>query len=320
MQHNTETKIWNATLYLRLSRDDGDKEESNSITGQRELRRDFIRTRPELREYAVRIDDGFTGSNFERPSFKKMLEDVKAGRTNCIIVKDLSRFGRNYLDAGEYIEKIFPFLGVRFIAVTDNYDSLGGKNASDELIIPFKNLINEAYCRDISIKTRTSLDIKRRNGDFVGAFPVYGYMKSEENKNLLVPDPYASRVDRDIFRMRLDGTSALRIATTLNEMGVLSPLAYKKNNGFPYAKHGKDDKEECKRSATTINRILHDETYIGTLVQGKQGTPHYKIKQMEQRPSSEWIRVPDAHEPLIAKQDFELVQRIRRLDSRTSPK
>jgi len=115
MQHNTETKIWNATLYLRLSRDDGDKEESNSITGQRELLRDFIRTRPELREYAVRIDDGFTGSNFERPSFKKMLEDVKAGRTNCIIVKDLSRFGRNYLDAGEYIEKIFPFLGVRFI-------------------------------------------------------------------------------------------------------------------------------------------------------------------------------------------------------------
>ena len=123
MQHNTETKIWNATLYLRLSRDDGDKEESNSITGQRELLRDFIRTRPELREYAVRIDDGFTGSNFERPSFKKMLEDVKAGRTNCIIVKDLSRFGRNYLDAGEYIEKIFPFLGVRFIAVNDNYDS-----------------------------------------------------------------------------------------------------------------------------------------------------------------------------------------------------
>lgn len=108
MQHNTETKIWNATLYLRLSRDDGDKEESNSITGQRELLRDFIRSRPELREYAVRIDDGFTGSNFERPSFKKMLEDVKAGRTNCIIVKDLSRFGRNYLDAGEYIEKIFP--------------------------------------------------------------------------------------------------------------------------------------------------------------------------------------------------------------------
>ena len=180
MQNNTETKVWNATLYLRLSRDDGDKEESNSITGQRELLRDFIRTRPELREYAVRIDDGFTGSNFERPSFKKMLEDVKAGRTNCIIVKDLSRFGRNYLDAGEYIEKIFPFLGVRFIAVNDNYDSLGGKNASDELIIPFKNLINEAYCRDISVKVRTQLEIKRKSGQYIGAFAVYGYLKDTQ--------------------------------------------------------------------------------------------------------------------------------------------
>lgn len=194
------------------------------------------------------------------------------------------------------------------------------EGSGDDLTVSVKNIMNEAYCRDISIKTRTSLDIKRRNGDFVGAFPVYGYMKSEENKNLLVPDPYASRVVRDIFRMRLDGTSALRIATVLNEMGVLSPLAYKKNNGFPYAKHGYADKEDCKWSATTIIRILQDETYIGTLVQGKQGTPHYKIKQMEQRPSSEWIRVPDAHEPLIAKQDFELVQRIRRLDTRTSPK
>lgn len=194
------------------------------------------------------------------------------------------------------------------------------EGSGDDLTVSVKNIMNEAYCRDISIKTRTSLDIKRRNGDFVGAFPVYGYMKSEENKNLLVPDPYASRVVRDIFRMRLDGTSALRIATVLNEMGILSPLAYKKNNGFPYAKHGYADKEDCKWSATTIIRILQDETYIGTLVQGKQGTPHYKIKQMEQRPSSEWIRVSDAHEPLIAKQDFELVQRIRRLDTRTSPK
>lgn len=128
MQHNTETKIWNATLYLRLSRDDGDKEESNSITGQRELLRDFIRTRPELREYAVRIDDGFTGSNFERPSFKKMLEDVKAGRTNCIIVKDLSRFGRNYLDAGEYIEKILFRLGLTEKMLKKLYHFLKNQN------------------------------------------------------------------------------------------------------------------------------------------------------------------------------------------------
>ena len=233
--------------------------------------------------------------------------------------EDLSRLGREYIETGRYLRRVFPTYGVRFIAITDNIDT-AHEGSGDDLTVSVKNIMNEAYCRDISIKTRTSLDIKRRNGDFVGAFPVYGYMKSEENKNLLVPDPYASRVVRDIFRMRLDGTSALRIATVLNEMGILSPLAYKKNNGFPYAKHGYADKEDCKWSATTIIRILQDETYIGTLVQGKQGSPHYKIKQMEQRPSSEWIRVPDTHEPLIAKQDFELVQRIRRLDTRTSPK
>ena len=179
--------------------------------------------------------------------------------------------------------------------------------------------MNEAYCRDISIKTRSSLDVKRRNGDFVGAFPVYGYMKAEDNKNLLVPDPYAARVVCDIVRVRLEGASASKIASELNRLGILSPLAYKKNNGLPYAKNGYADKADCKWSATTIIRILQDETYTGTLVQGKQGTPHYKIKQMEQRPASEWVRVPDAHEALIARQDFELVQRIKGLDTRTSP-
>ena len=220
MQNCKETKIWNATLYLRLSRDDGDKEESNSITGQRELLRDFIRTRPELREYAVRIDDGFTGSNFDRPSFKKMLEDVKAGRTNCIIVKDLSRFGRNYLDAGEYIEKIFPFLGVRFIAVNDNYDSFGEKNASDELVIPFKNLINEAYCRDISVKVRTQLEVKRKSGQYIDVFAVYGYLKDEADKNHLIVDEYAADIVRDIFSWKLEGMSPQDIASRLNHNGV----------------------------------------------------------------------------------------------------
>ena len=316
-----QKNIWIAAKYLRLSIEDGDKAESNSIGNQRELIRDFVSEQPELHLVGEYADDGYTGTNFERPGFTQMMEDIKSGKINCIIVKDLSRLGRNYIEMGKYLEQIFPMMGIRFIAINDNYDNANSESSdSDSIVVPFKNLLNDSYCRDISIKTRTSLDIKRRNGDFVGAFPAYGYMKSEENKNLLVPDPYASRVVQDIFRMRLDGTSALRIATVLNEMGILSPLAYKKNNGFPYAKHGYADKEDCKWSATTIIRILQDETYIGTLVQGKQGTPHYKIKQMEQRPSSEWIRVPDAHEPLIAKQDFQLVQRIRRLDTRTSPK
>ena len=135
------TKIWDTTLYLRLSREDGDKEESNSISGQRDLIRDFMAHHPDLREYAVKVDDGFSGSSFERPAFKEMMADIKAGKTNCVIVKDLSRFGRNYLDAGEYIEKIFPFLGVRFIAINDNFDSERERTSSDDLMIPFKNLI-----------------------------------------------------------------------------------------------------------------------------------------------------------------------------------
>ena len=194
------------------------------------------------------------------------MQDITDGKINCVIVKDLSRLGREYIETGRYLRRVFPTYGVRFIAITDNIDT-AHEGSGNDLTVSVKNIMNEAYCRDISIKTRTSLDIKRRNGDFVGAFPVYGYMKSEENKNLLVPDPYASRVVQAIFRMRLDGTSALRIATVLNEMGILSPLAYKKNNGFPYAKHGYADKEDCKWSATTIIRILQDETYIGTLVQ-----------------------------------------------------
>ena len=247
------------------------------------------------------------------------MQDVTNGEINCVIVKDLSRLGREYIETGRYLRKVFPAYGVRFIAITDNIDT-AQENNGDDLTVSVKNIMNEAYCRDISVKTRTALDVKRRNGDFVGAFTVYGYMKSEDNKNLLIPDPYAARVVKNIFQMRLEGSSALRIANELNRLGILSPLAYKKNHGLPYAKNGYADSEDCKWSATTIIRILQDETYTGTLVQGRQSTSNYKIKQLEQKPESEWIRIPDAHEALITNQDFDLVQRIRGLDTRTSPK
>lgn len=318
MKNNTETKIWNATLYLRLSRDDGDKEESNSITGQRELLRDFIRNRPELREYAVRIDDGFTGSNFERPDFKKMMEDVKEGRTNCIIVKDLSRFGRNYLDAGEYIEKIFPFLGVRFIAVNDNYDSLGEKSASDDLVIPFKNLINEAYCRDISVKVRTQLEIKRKSGQYIGAFAVYGYMKDETDKNRLVVDEYAADIVRDIFAWKLDGISPQDIAVRLNQSGILSPMEYKKSLGMKFATSFKAN-AQAAWSANSVLRILKNPVYIGVLTQGKETTPSYKVRKRIIKPEDKWAVIPDSHEPIVRREDFETIQKVLTLDTRRSP-
>lgn len=314
----TQNKIWNATLYLRLSRDDGDKEESNSITGQRELLRDYISQRPELREYAVRVDDGFSGSTFERPSFQQMIEDVKAGRTDCIIVKDLSRFGRNYLDAGEYIEKIFPFLGVRFIAVNDNYDSLGDKKASDDLIIPFKNLINEAYCRDISVKIRSQLEIKRKNGQFLGSFAAFGYLKDEQNKNKLVVDQYAADIVRDIFKWKLEGVSPQDIADAFNKLGVLSPMEYKRSLGMKFTTSFKTN-AKALWSAGTVIRILKNPIYTGVLVQGKETTPSYKVHKRITKDESEWTVIEDSHEAIISKIDFDSIQKVMKCDTRRSP-
>ena len=315
---NTQNKIWNATLYLRLSRDDGDKEESNSITGQRELLRDYISQRPEFREYAVRVDDGFSGSTFERPSFQKMVEDVKAGRTDCIIVKDLSRFGRNYLDAGEYIEKIFPFLGVRFIAVNDNYDSLGDKKASDDLIIPFKNLINEAYCRDISVKIRSQLEIKRKNGQFLGSFAAFGYLKDEQNKNKLVVDQYAADIVRVIFKWKLEGVSPQDIADALNKLGVLSPMEYKRSLGMKFTTSFKTN-SKALWSAGTVIRVLKNPIYTGVLIQGKETTPSYKVHKRVTKDESEWSVIEDSHEAIISKIDFDSVQKVLKCDTRRSP-
>ena len=309
---------YKAVDYIRLSYTDDRSNESDSVANQRRLIENFVERNPDIELVSEKIDDGYSGILFDRPAFKEMMELITAGEVNCVIVKDLSRLGREYIETGRYLRRVFPAYGVRFIAINDNIDT-AHENSGDDLAVSVKNIMNEAYCRDISIKTRSALDVKRRNGDFVGAFPVYGYMKSPENKNLLIPDPYASHIVQDIYRMRLDGYSAARIARALNELHILSPLAYKKNNGFPYAKKGWADKEDCQWSAHTVIRILQDETYTGCLAQGKQGTPHYKLKELEQRPSSEWVRVKDTHEAIISRQDYDLIQRIAGLDTRTAP-
>ena len=307
-----------AAMYIRLSYTDDKTNESDSVGNQRKLIENFVAHNPDIEVVTEKIDDGYSGILFDRPAFKEMMQDITDGVINCVIVKDLSRLGREYIETGRYLRRVFPAYGVRFIAINDSIDT-ARENAGDDLAVSVKNIMNEAYCRDISIKTRSALDVKRRNGDFVGAFTVYGYLKSEENHNRLEIDPYAANIVRTIFRMRLEGSSALHIAEELNHLCVLSPLAYKKNHGLPCAKGGYTDKTDCKWSATTVIRILKDETYTGVLVQGKQGTPHYKLKTLEQHPTSEWIRITDAHEPIIDRNDFELVQRIRHLDTRSAP-
>lgn len=318
MQKSDTAKMWRATLYLRLSREDGDKEESNSIAGQRSLLRDFLKQHTDIQEYAVQIDDGWSGSTFERPSFKKMMEEVKAGKTDCIIVKDLSRFGRNYLDAGEYIEKIFPFMGVRFIAVNDNYDSFREKNASDDLIVPFKNLINEAYCRDISVKIRSQLEIKRKNGQFLGSFAAYGYFKDPQDKNRLVVDEYAAEVVRHIFVWKIEGVSPQDIADRLNMGGILSPLEYKRSLGMKCSTPLQTNLK-ASWSAASVIRLLKNPIYIGTLTQGRATTPSYKVHKRVQKSESDWSVIENSHESIVSREDFDTVQKVLALDTRRSP-
>ena len=190
--------------YLRLSREDGDKAESNSITNQRDLICDYLEAHgmKAVKEY---VDDGYSGTDFNRPAFQNLMEDCKAGRINCIVVKDLSRLGRNYIETGRYLERIFPLLGIRFIAVTDHYDSFQSDSGSDDIIIPFKNLINDTYCRDISVKIRSQLDLKRRNGAFIGSFAGYGYVKDPEDRNHLIIDEPAANIVRLIFHLKIGG-------------------------------------------------------------------------------------------------------------------
>lgn len=311
-------QIYKAIKYIRLSYTDDKTTESDSVANQRKLIDDFIERHPEIEAVGEKIDDGYSGVLFDRPAFQEMMRMIEEGKVNCVIVKDLSRLGREYIETGRYMRRVFPAYGVRFIAINDNVDT--ENDSADDLTVSVKNIMNEAYCRDISVKTRSALDVKRRSGDFVGAFAVYGYLKIGDKHKSLVIDPYAANVVRDIFRKRLDGYSALHIAEDLNRMGILSPLAYKRSEGLPHAKGGYTDRKDCRWSATTVIRILQDETYTGTLVQGRQSTPHFKLKELENKPSSEWIRVEDAHEAIIEKYDFDLVQRLRRLDTRTSPK
>ena len=321
---NKIKKIYHAAIYVRLSKEDGDvsnavKAESNSISNQKNLIRDFLKDKEDIEVVSERVDDGYSDSNFERPAFKLMLEDIKKSIVDCVIVKDLSRFGREYIDSGRYIERLFPALGVRFIAINDNYDSLNGKEQADEIIIPFKNLINDAYCRDISVKIRSHLEVKRKNGEFIGSFAPYGYQKSENDRNSLIIDPIAAGIVKDIFRMKLHGLSQDAIANRLNDIGVLSPAEYKSATGSNYQTSFKTS-DKAVWSSVTVRRILENELYIGNLVQGRQTTPNHKVKKTVLKPEKDWVRIEKNHEAIISDRDFSIVQRLLGMDTRISPK
>lgn len=313
-------QTFKVAIYLRLSKEDDDlscssgaKSESNSISNQRKLIYDFMKSHPELELYDEYKDDGKSGSNFDRAEFQRMMKDIEAGKVNCVVVKDQSRFGRDYIDVGKYKEKIFPKLGVRFITINEGYDSLSA-TSSDDLAFTINSFVYDFYIRDISTKIRTNLTAKKQNGEYAGAFVAYGYVKDSNDKSKLVVDPFAANVVRDIFRWKIEGLSPQNIAVRLNELGIPSPAEYKKLSGSNY-KTSFQTSSKAVWSHVSVRRILKNEIYLGVMIQGKRTTPNYKTKTVVTKAESEWLRVEGTHEAIISVRDFELVQELLRDDT-----
>lgn len=288
-----QKKLFYAAEYIRLSREDGDKAESDSIGNQKKLIAGFLKGNENIILHDIYIDDGFTGTNFERPSFKKMIQDIENGAVNCVIVKDLSRFGRDYIDSGKYLERYFPEHNIRFISITDNIDSL---KQTYDMLLPIKNIFNEQYARDISKKVHASMKTKQKAGEFIGAFPSYGYKKSSADKNKLVIDEYAASIVRRIFKMYISGYGKNSIALALNREGIICPSEYKKMNGDNYKNSNKLE-STFYWTYSTINRMLHNEMYAGNMVQGRK-TQQMRGKQHAVE-KDEWIVVRNTHEAII---------------------
>lgn len=311
-------KVWQAALYVRLSREDGDKEESNSVSNQRVLLQQFVSLEPDIVVHDVYMDDGWSGTNFNRPEFIRMMEDIKSKAVDCVIVKDLSRFGRNYIDVGQYIEKTFPLMNIRFISVTDNLDSVKSPQTMNNIIVPFKNLINDEYCRDISNKVRSSLDMKRKQGKHIGSFACYGYEKDPEDHNHLIIDEEAAEVVRDIFRWYISGMSILSIAQRLNALGVPNPSCYKKMKGLRY-KNRHEKMSSGKWPDSSVRRILGNQMYVGDLVQGVLKVKSYKVQVARRQEKEDWIVVENTHEPIVSREDFETVKELLGRNTRKPP-
>lgn len=291
--------------YLRISVEEERREkESNSITNQRKLVDDFVRNKSDMVFVKEYVDDGYTGTNFDRPGFREMFQDAIDGVINCIVVKDLSRFGREHIDTEKYIIRVFRRMGVRFIAICDDYDSLV---KGYDMMFSIRNLFNEHYAQDISQKCQAAFKAKQKSGEFVGAFASYGYKKSARDRHVLELDPYAAEVVQRIYSMYIKGVGQLRIANVLNAEGVLCPSEYKKQNGENYKNSKKLDKTNYW-TYSTIHKMLKNEMYTGTMVQGTTK------REMNDRPylleEDEWIKVKDTHPAIIDRETWDKVQKL----------
>ena len=301
---------YNTALYMRLSRDDENYGDSVSIETQRTTLHQYVAEHPEFHVVSEFVDDGWSGTNFERPQFKRMMDEIEAGNINCLITKDLSRFGREHIMMGYYLEFVFPRLKVRYIAVNDNEDT--DRGLSD--FVPFKNLINEFTAKDTSRKEKAAFRAKFLNGERVNCVPPLGYIKHPEIKNKLKVDPETSWIIEKIFDLSLHGTGAAKIAALLTDEKVPCPA------WIQYTRYGVkgryfEGQPEGKRyfwSNSQVKNILKDETYIGNTVHYRMGTISYKNKKTVRKPQEEWLRVEGTHEAIISKDVFDTVQEQRK--------
>lgn len=298
-----QKRIYHGACYMRLSREDGDKAESDSIVNQQRLIDDFCAAHPEFVIVDYYADDGYTGTNFSRPAFQRMIHDIEGGKIDLVIVKDLSRFGRDYIDTGFYLERYFPAKGTRFIAINDREDSINGPY---NLLLPLKNVFNAQYAKDISEKVKTSFKTKQRRGEFIGAFASYGYLKDPENHNRLIADPVAAQVVQRIFQMAASGVGQIRIAKNLNEKGVPCPSDYKRLMGMKYRNSHQLPATHYWTYAT-VHRILRNQMYLGHMVQAKavRTVMHGKAAAVDE---SQWITVKHTHQALVSRELWDTVQ------------
>ena len=297
-------KIYRTGIYARLSKEDAEGIESNSIQSQRAICLAYIESHEDLELVDTYIDDGRTGSNTDRPGFQKMLEDMRSGRIDCAVSKDLSRFSRNYIDAGNYLEKIFPAMGTRFISVKENFDSFTASGSTETLSVSLQNLVNAIYSRDISKKVSTALRAQMETGTFRNRNLPYGYLWNED-KTAYVVDEEAAGAVRQIFRWKLQGVSVYTIVEQLKASGVESPERHKRRVGTRTG----DNIQGQGWCPSTVRGILQNRAYIGEMICGKSETALYKGLKKQLAAKEDWIVVLDAHPPIVSATDFEAVER-----------
>ncbi len=301
---------WNLGVYCRLSSEDGDNSESDSIKNQRDLIDYYLRNEDELKILDYYSDDGYSGTTFNRPEFKRMLSDVVSGKINAVIVKDLSRFGRNYIEVGKYIEHVFPLYNIRFIAINDNIDSFKDPSSINNIIVPFKNLMNDEYARDISNKVKSVLLSKSRKGEFVGGTTPYGYAKDPENIYQLIIDEAEAKNIKLIFKKFINGDGQIKICKYLNDNGYLCRKELQRRKKYKLSLDFKEEKSVYQWSKSTIGKVLTNETYLGHLIYNKTGSINYKNHKQVAKPKEEWIVVKNTHKPIISQEIFDKVQEI----------